>query len=74
MPILACSFELQSERQGGSGTFAAFLVETIQTRLDTSSVRGVLAGALLASIGVGLVVYSILGNDDLHRSACSMPS
>lgn len=56
--LMSRRLPLQSEHQSGSSTFAAFLVET---QLDTGSVRGVLAGALLASIGIGLVVYSILG-------------
>ena len=52
---------VQNERQGDEGNFAAFLVDSIQTQPDAGSIRVFLAGAFLASIGVGLVVFSLLG-------------
>ena len=52
---------VQNERQGDEANFAAFLVDSVQKQPDAGSIRVFLAGAFLASIGVGLVVFSLLG-------------
>jgi hypothetical protein len=61
---------LQNERQGNDGNFAAFLVNSIRMQPDARSIRIFLMGAFLASIGVGLVVYSLLGGQTALQSCC----
>jgi hypothetical protein len=61
---------LQNERQGNDGNFAAFLVNSIRMQPDAGSIRIFLMGAFLASIGVGLVVYSVLGGQTALHSCC----
>ena len=58
---------VQNERQGDEGKFAVFLVDSIPMQADAGSIRVFLAGAFLASIGVGLVVFSLLGRQEPCR-------
>jgi hypothetical protein len=64
---------LQNERQGSSGEYAAFLVNSFQMQPDAGSIRIFLVGAFVASIGVGLVVYSILGNQQRLQTLAPPP-
>lgn len=61
---------LQNERRGNDGNFAAFLVNSIRMQPDAGSIRIFLMGAFLASIGVELVVNSLLGRQTALQSCC----